>query len=188
MNHQTFEYLILKDEPLLLEEAEQLKQHLAQCESCSQLSNGWKAVEWQLDHPVLAAPAEGFANRWMSRLEVERRQSHRRQNTIFITLSLVAVVLLSLGILFISLPLIQSPEILFWTYLERLLSFAVMIDILKDLTLSLYITFGQQFSENNAWITYMPIGMIFLSGMVFEFLVLWFVSLRWITRPRRIVL
>jgi hypothetical protein len=188
MSHQPYELLLFKEQPLLPQELEQLNQHLATCESCRSLSRAWKTVERHLDHPVIIAPAEGFAARWRQRLEAERKLTHTRQNMVFLGLSTIAIVFLSLGILVVVFPLLQSPNLLFWTYVERLLSFALVIDILKDLTISFYITIGQQFSGNPAWIALLPLGIIFVIGLVFEVIVLWYISLRWITRPRRVTL
>jgi len=184
MNHQQFENLIFQDEPLENNERIQLRDHLTECSQCRDLSMAWKAVGWQLNQSAMAAPEPGFISRWNDRLVVEKKRAHKRQGVLFLSLSLGAALLLSLGILMVTVPIFQSPGLLFWTYVDRLLSVLETVDILRDIIFSLYLSIGQELSGSPGWITYLPLIMILAAGLAIEMLVLWCVTVRKITVHR----
>ncbi len=187
MNHQPFEKLILQDEPLLNTEQEQLSDHLNDCDSCRMLSLSWKAVDWQLQQSELAAPADGFADRWMVRLDKDRKRAFKRQGIFFLGLSLGAALFLTLGIIMVSIPIFQSPQLLFWAYVDRLLSLFTLMDYLRDLGFSIYLSFGQQLSGSSSWLSSLPMLLIFAAGAAFELLVLWYLVMRKITSTRQVI-
>ena len=74
MDHRHFEEKLFNDEPLSPEEARAVRQHARACASCAALFE----VNLSLHQAAMAAPAPGFANRFMLRLAARRKQQRRR--------------------------------------------------------------------------------------------------------------
>jgi hypothetical protein len=79
MNHQPFEAWIFDPGTISAEERRSMQAHLASCPQCQQLERRWKAVHQQMRARPLAAPAQGFTQRWQSGLAERRERAQRRQ-------------------------------------------------------------------------------------------------------------
>ncbi len=72
MNHQPFENWLLSEEPLLEHDERALRDHLMDCDHCSELEDAWLDVVNLFDDIPDVAPTPGFVNRWQLTLEADR--------------------------------------------------------------------------------------------------------------------
>lgn len=89
MNCRYFEHLILSRSVLsgdALPERQEvaLREHLLVCPSCKKLANSWHKVDVLFQQSALysqneVVPTPGFSDRWLARLEQEKRDNERRQ-------------------------------------------------------------------------------------------------------------
>lgn len=89
MNCRYFDHLILNRSfsagaPLTEKQEDALREHLAVCPSCSQMDKAWHKVDILLQQSVKytqsnITPRPEFTERWVMRLENERREIERRQ-------------------------------------------------------------------------------------------------------------
>lgn len=129
MAHLPFENWLLADERLKPEQERELRLHLRDCPTCDALARANLALRAA---PV-AAPAQGFALRFQSRLEAQRKIQRRRAIFGSILLALAGFGLL----LWLTLPflplLAKSPAELFslwlsmWVYLTSAVSAVTII-------------------------------------------------------------
>jgi anti-sigma factor RsiW len=178
MNHQPFQDWLFEDS-LDVTQAEALHSHLDTCNECGDLFGAFQQVENSLHSAPQVAPEPGFTLRWQAYLETERTQLHKRQVRLAFAIGVVgAVVLLgSLAVLF--WPLLDSLDALMWAGVYQLLlaiTFAgevgeVLAALAKALAPALPLVF---------WV----LGL----GLLTQASVLWVVSYRYITNPRRIVI
>lgn len=91
MNHRPFEDWLLENQPLTLEQKQELKNHLKTCNSCTALTE----VDLALKSNSMAAPTAGFTDRLTVRLAAERKLRHTRQMWGVALLGLI--VLVSMG-------------------------------------------------------------------------------------------
>jgi predicted anti-sigma-YlaC factor YlaD len=80
MSHQPFEPWLLNEANPSPEQEAALQAHLATCQECRQIRDGWLAARQTLQSSRMARPAPGFSERFNASL-AERRalQAHRRQ-------------------------------------------------------------------------------------------------------------
>lgn len=102
MNHKQYEKWILNDSPLNKEDKELLNAHLAVCENCRKLKNGWQNSLQLIHSSEQHKPAPGFSTRWQIKLQQEQRRRRIVRNRIilfssalFVLFSLTAYVILS---------------------------------------------------------------------------------------------
>jgi hypothetical protein len=90
MDHRPFNEWLLENKPLTAEEKQSLHSHLQTCTSCSALTE----VDLALKSVKLAAPAEGFGDRFKVRLAAQRKTARQRNTAGFIllTVSVLAAV------------------------------------------------------------------------------------------------
>jgi len=74
MDHRPFSDWLLENKHLTAEEKQSLKTHLQACTSCSALAE----VDLALKSVKLAAPAEGFSDRFQVRLAAQRKTARQR--------------------------------------------------------------------------------------------------------------
>lgn len=175
--HLPFEDWLLSRAMLNPAEKQSLLEHLRNCDSCRQLSTSLYEVESRLRAAPAVTPSPGFTNRWLARLEAERQKLHRRQ-TLAILLFYIggaAIVLASLGIL--GLQYFQSPETFFWSWLYRLMT---LVDLVSGA--------GEMYRVSlRTIIDLIPLtGWVLFVGILSELAVIWFVTLRLLTNPRRV--
>lgn len=183
MNHQTFEdWLFVSDDEtedrLTSPQADQLKEHLQTCAYCSQLAEALDEVEVQLQGASMLAPAPGFMSRWQIRLEMDRQKQHQRQTMGIIIFGVIAVVSLLAALVFVTLPWMRSPNVLLWTLLYRIFTMALYVDIARELLMRVFQSASSVIPSLSWWILSV--------GLISELGVLWIVSYRLLTKPRRI--
>lgn len=180
MNHQIYlDWLFEDAQDLSAQQTLSLREHLEVCEQCRALSESFQSLESVLSTAEAAAPEAGFAHRWQTRLESSQQHLYRRQ--IMTALGLVAAgLVLLIGLMLIVLwPWLRSPSLLFYTWAYQLFSIYTYADALRDFASPLL----------NAPSSAIPlIGLVFSIGFLCELAVLWVVSFRLLTNPRRITL
>ena len=179
MNHQPFENWLLQDEPLLPDEEQALQAHLAVCLNCQELESTWKGVAHRLKHAQMAAPADGFSERWKQKLALEQQRRQRRQSLAVLVLSLGAAGILALVMINLVYPLWRVPGLVFWTTVYQLFSLSQWFNMLGDLGAELLNFSGQELSLAPLWI-------LFIIGLACELGVLWLISLRRLVNPKKV--
>lgn len=105
MSHRPFEDWLLADEPLTVEQKQELRNHLRTCIECTAIAE----VNLSLRKAHTAAPAPGFAHRWQARLAAECKRQRRRQAIGLTILSLGGAGLLAWFSTPIALAVAASP-------------------------------------------------------------------------------
>lgn len=180
MNHQIYQDWLFEDaQDLSPLQAQSLQQHLEACEQCRSLSNAWHELETTLECDEMLLPAPGFALRWQKRLEDSQRRIYRRQVVRSLSLIIAGMALLA-GLMLAGLwPWLRSPSLLFYTWVYRVFSIYTFADALRNLASPLM----------NLSTRAVPLAaMVFGFGFLCELAVLWVVSFRLLTNPRRITL
>jgi anti-sigma factor RsiW len=177
MNHQQFEEWLFADQTLTPQEEAVLQEHLAGCESCRLLAASWREVERDLRKAPVEAPALGFTLRWQVRLEGQQRRLHRRQSVVLLGYSIAGVFLLLGSLLILLWPQLQSPEALFYTWLYQIASLVAYFSFAGVVLSSIFRT-----ATNIVPLVW----WILIAGILCELGVLWVVSVRMLTNPRRI--
>ena len=182
MNHQPYEDWLLvnparSEEALSAEQSAALGEHLAECEACRQLADALGAMESQLQMAPMLAPEPGFAGRWQARLEAERARVHRRQSLGLLTMSASGAVLLIGVILATSWPLVKSPGMLALIALYQASRLAMLVASSQHFLAGFFRSAGFSLP----WMTW-----VLVVGVVCQLGVLWIVSYRFLTNPRRI--
>ena len=176
MEHRVFEDWLFTEDPLSPQEQEALREHLSECESCRTLSKAWQNVEAELRVAEITPPAAGFTARWQARLEADAQRMQRKQSLAILGLSMGGAALLLGSLLVLLWPVLQSPQVLFWTWIYRLMGLYTTLGTVQEFTSVLLRTmFGV-----------IPlIWWVIIAGILSELGVLWVVSLRWLTNPQR---
>jgi predicted anti-sigma-YlaC factor YlaD len=179
MNHKpTIDWLFEDPDELSQTQSELLQEHLAECESCQELAESSLQVAIALKRAEQFEPEPGFASRWQVRLQASREKAHRRQ--IIATLAFVlGGILLLIGLLVsIAWPWLRSPDLLLWTWIYQWITLFTYANALREVILP------------TIWgITdLMPLAAwVFGFGLLSEMAVLWVVSYRLLTNPRRVI-
>ena len=105
MNHQPFEEWLFEPEPLTLKQKRELQAHLKDCPQCSALAE----VGLALQSTRMAAPAEGFTDRFQIRLEVRKLALRRRNIWGFVLLTVGVLLVISWLAWPLVSPVIHSP-------------------------------------------------------------------------------
>ncbi|OGO35003.1 MAG: hypothetical protein A2W35_17615 [Chloroflexi bacterium RBG_16_57_11] len=176
MTHLPFQDWLFED-TLDVIQADALHSHLETCVECRSLEGAFQQVEHSLRSTSQVAPAAGFTLRWQEKLEVERGRLHKHQIRLAFAFGLGGALILlgSLAILF--WPLLDSLDALLWAVVYQLyLAFTVVHQvggILAALARALAPALPLLF-----W--------VLILGLLTQASVLWVVSYRYITNPRRI--
>jgi hypothetical protein len=72
MNHQPFENWLFSEEPLPKDDKRALRDHLVDCDRCSELEDAWLDVANLFAEVPEVEPAPGFVNRWQATLEADQ--------------------------------------------------------------------------------------------------------------------
>jgi hypothetical protein len=117
MNHRPFEDWLLEDEYLTVQQQRELQIHLRSCTTCAALASSNLA----LHSKHLAAPDQGFAERFRPRLAAWKREQLKRQ-----AIGTVILVLAGLGLLYalagpLMIQAVRSPA----TWLSQATSYVV---------------------------------------------------------------
>ena len=178
MNHQPFEDWLFEQEDLNEQQLAELSRHLQACETCRTLENALSKMETTLREQPALAPEAGFSGRWQKRLEVERQRAHRRQTISMLALCAGGAVGLLALLTALVWPWLRSPEALAWVGLYRMLVVYSYIQGVGQ-------TFGDMFLSL-AGATSLVVW-VFAFGLFSELSMLWVVSYRLLTNPRRIM-
>jgi len=177
MNHQQFEEWLFSDQTLTPQEEAVLQDHLEGCESCRLLAASWREVERDLREAPFEAPVPGFTLRWRRRLEAQQRRLHRRQSVVLLGYSIAGVFLLLGSLTILLWPQLQSPNTLFYTWLYQIVSLVAYFSFAGEILSSIFRT-----ATNIVPLVW----WILILGILSELGVLWVVSFRMLTNPRRI--
>jgi len=176
MDHELYETWLFSLDPLSPHDAHSLAEHLQECESCRLLAGAWRVAEKELRSTPLLEPLPGFAGRWQARLASDRTRLHRRQTMALLVLATGVAAILTASLVLLTWPLMLSPGLTVMGWSARLLTFATYMDIVQSFLRTLL---GAMSS------TIPPVGWVFFAGILTELAVLWVVSYRWLTNPRR---
>lgn len=102
MNHKQFESWILDDPTLSAEEQAQLDAHLATCEDCRTLKNGWENSMKALQCVEMQKPILGFAERFEKKMAFEHRKRAIVRRRLIIIISAFALLTALTAYIFIS--------------------------------------------------------------------------------------
>ena len=178
MNHQPFQDWLFED-TLDVTQADALHSHLETCVECRSLAGAFHQLEHNLRAAPLVAPTDGFTLRWQARLDAERGSLHRRQVWLALGIGLSGA-LTFLGLLALLLwPLLDSLDALLWAGAYQLyLAYAFALAVGETLG-----------ALAGALAPALPLVFwVVALGLLTQACVLWVVSYRYITNPRRIVI
>ena len=183
MKHRPFEDWLFADDQmddiLPSRDTAALEEHLQSCSSCRDLAGAWRGVESQLRMAPSVAPRPGFASRWQARLEAEHKRLERRQSLAVLGFNLTGAALLFGSLALLALPALESPRVLLWAWLYQFLQLLSYVFVAQDLLSTLIKGLASGIPL---------VGWVFLAGMICELAVLWVVSFRLLTKPRRITI
>jgi predicted anti-sigma-YlaC factor YlaD len=181
MNHRIYEDWLFasQDEPQALtpEQHNALHEHVQDCESCRSLAIAWEQVEAELRDEPMLAPEPGFSMRWQVRFQADRLQHHQRQTTALLILSSLGVVTLLGVMIALAWPWIDTPGVFLWVGLYRLFTLFAYADA-AEAFMATFLQTATGVIPFAAW--------VILAGLLSELAVLWGVSYRLLTNPRRI--
>ncbi|MBN1147839.1 MAG: hypothetical protein JXA78_11345 [Anaerolineales bacterium] len=181
MNHRSYEDWLFAsyddDEQLPAQQAADLQAHLQDCETCRSLAAAWEQVETELRQAPLLAPQPGFALRWQANLEADRQRMHQRQTAAALLITSFGVAALVILILALLWPWVRTPGVFVWVWLYRLITMLSYADALRGL-----LSATLQAASGAVSLA----GGLLFAGLLSELAVLWVVSYRLLTNPRRI--
>ncbi len=172
MEHRPYEDWLLNDERLTPEQQRDLRRHTANCPKCAALAR----ATLSLRAAPLATPANGFALRFQSRLQAERKIQQKRATTGLVLLSFIGtgVLIWLIRPLFPYLSL--SPAQLFVTWVSALIYISSALQALGTLGS----VFGRVVLE---LVPVSALGGIFLLAGALS--ALWVLSLRKISNKQK---
>jgi hypothetical protein len=176
MNHQHFKEWLISEEPLSLEQSQELEVHIKDCVSCQQLQTAWSDVHHIIKDTTDVDPMPGFTSRWEMRWKQQHKHAQKRLIWIVST-SLASIAIFVSFLLSLQLfELIRSPEQVALVFISR---FAVLISYLtitKD-----YLNFLSIYLPRVSF----PI-IVFAFGMMTLLCVIWLATMKQISRAWRI--
>ena len=182
MNHRLYEdWLFIHLDPnagaLTAQQAADLHAHVQQCASCQRLASSWRETDVELRRRTMVEPAPGFSTRWQARLEADRKRLHQRQSLLVLAFYMGAAFLVMGSLLALLWPWLGSPEVVFWTWFYRMFTLASYAEVLQGFLRTFFQVAAGSVS---------PTFWMFFVGILSEVAVLWVVSFRLITNPRRV--
>lgn len=182
MNHQPYLEWIFSDGEIGLDRLNQQQryefdQHLNSCSSCRSLFSAWHATEVYLQNQSLISPKPGFTSRWKLRLEEDRKLFHRRQTKVTLAVSIGGSLLLLVLLFLLTWPWLRSPSLLVWTWIYHIFFLYSYVGLVNEIIVR--VIQSATFVIPITW-------LIILIGILSELGVLWIVSYRLLTNPRRI--
>lgn len=171
------DWLFAEPESLSPSEAGELQQHLLECPECRAQSRALTEAERCLRSQPLLSPAKGFTARWQARLQAERDLRHRRQTSLVVGISLSSIVTLFGTLMLYLWPWMVSYETVIWAFLYQFYWIYQFLAAVGEFLTRLFLAVS---------VVFPPVLLLFVVGMMFELGVLWIVSYRFLTNPRRI--
>jgi hypothetical protein len=177
MDHQSFEYLLLSDEPMSADQQKSIQVHLDTCESCRILATAWGEVGYQLHTASIMPPKSGFVGRWQENLEAYRQKKALRQS--IFTLGITSVSAIFLFILFNTQLVLNfnSPAELLLAAADRLADLFSFVNASAEVLITLFRAFPGV-SLLTLWVGFAALCSLSL---------LWIASIYQFTFQRRIV-
>lgn len=182
MNHKLYEewlFTYLESDDLEDEQSALLQDHLRNCKGCQELASSWREMDQQLFHAVLVSPRTGFSDRWQARFEKENQFLQRRQTMAALVFAFGGVIVLFGSLLLLAWPWLGMPEVFVWGWVYRMMAMFSYYEPANSI-LSAFV----QISSGKI----SPFWWILFAGLLSEMVVLWLVSYRWLTNPRRIMI
>jgi len=178
MNHLPYEdWLFERPEDLTEQQNAELQTHLEDCMHCRNLVASLGVVEHTLRCAPMLFPAAGFTTRWQARLEAERRRAHRRQVALTLGGSLAGLGALRACLALLTWPRLDSIDATFWAGLYQLRGIYSALQAIGQFFRSLLL---EVFDV-------LPLAIVILGfGLISQLGVLWVVSYRLLTNPRRL--
>jgi len=178
-NHLLIEEWLLSASSLTPEEHQLLQEHLKSCEDCRLLSEAWQEVEFRLKASPMRSPEPGFIDRWQLRLADDRLKQQRRQSLSTLALGGAAalVLLVILGVW--AWPLLRDPlpYLMLWSY-QLITTFYRISGVGQALGTVARAIFG--LVPGTLWVAL----LVALGSLG----VIWIVTFRKLTSPRRVIL
>ena len=177
MTHQPFQDWLFED-TVDSQKADALHSHLETCVECRSLAGAFHQVERSLHTAPLVAPAEGFSLRFQARLGAERDRLHRRQVKLALVVGVSGALILLALLAVLLWPLLDSLDALLWAGAYQLYLAFVFVRGAGE--------FFAAFAKGLALV--LPLAVWVLAvGLFTQAIVLWVVSYRYMTNPRRIL-
>lgn len=177
MNHKPYEDLIFTSDGLTSSDRVLLKDHLAVCDDCRDLSHAWEHVAIELKASPPVAPVPGFTARWMQRFEADLARQERKQSLLILAFCIVGAGLLLGALALLSLPMAKSPIVLIMAWISKAWVVFSTATLVQDMAA---VVFKALFS------TVSPYWLILVLGVGSLLAVLWAASLRVLMMPRRV--
>lgn len=98
--HHPYETWILQDAALNEDEQRRLNAHLAVCQECRQIKNGWQQTIGMLKSAPVKTPEAGFSQRWKNSLADRRARQHAAQIRRFFKIMIGTNLFTFLGLIF----------------------------------------------------------------------------------------
>jgi hypothetical protein len=154
-----------------------LQEHLAECNSCQAVSESFRTLEVALHRTEKVEPDAGFSDRWQLRLLAHRQKIHRRQTITTLAFMLGGILALVVLLVLISLPWLRSPSLLVWIWIYQWIALLTYANSLREVLTPAILGIAD-LVPLLAW--------VFGFGIICELAVMWVVSFRLLTYPRRI--
>lgn len=177
MTHQPYQDWLFED-TLDVTQTDALRSHLDACVECRSLVGAFHQVEHSLRTAPLVAPTPGFTLRWQDKLDAERSRLHRRQVRLALAFGLSGAFILLALLAVLLWPLLDLLDALLWAGAYQFyLVYAFVLNAGQALG---------AFAKGLALV--MPLAVWVLAvGLLTQASVLWVVSYRYMTNPRRIL-
>jgi hypothetical protein len=177
MNHQPYRDWLFED-TLDSSKADALHSHLDACVECRSLVGAFHQVEHSLHTAPLVAPSEGFTLRFQERLDAERVRLHRRQIRLALVFGISGALILLVLLAILFWPLLDSLNAFLWAAAYQLYLGLIFVRQAGQ--------FLAVFAKGLALVLPLAVWVLAL-GMFTQAIVLWVVSYRYMTNPRRIL-
>jgi hypothetical protein len=178
-NHLLIEEWLLSASDLAPEQSQQLQEHLKSCESCRQLAEAWREVEYQLKTSPMRSPEPGFTARWQRRFVEDHLRRQKWQAISIMAVGGGAALALLTALAIWLIPVVQNPlpYLMLWSY---------------QLTTTFYTVSGVGGALGTvvrAILRLVP-GTLWVALLVAlgSLGVIWIVAFRKLTSPRRVIL
>jgi predicted anti-sigma-YlaC factor YlaD len=179
MTHQPYEdWMFEAPQDLDPQQMLELNSHLALCAGCRALAGSLGQAEALLRRQEQAAPADGFSLRFEERLAAERSRRHNRQTLLTFLLALAGVGGLILGLGGLIWPYRSMLDGSLWAGVYQFISALAVVQMVGQF-LSVFL---------RSAFAALPIALWVLGlGLLSQLAVLWVVSFRVLTNPRRMI-
>jgi len=183
MNHQPYlDWIFYDDETVedqrTLQQQKEFEEHLQGCSYCRSISDAWRGTEGCLQSQTMISPSPGFSSRWKVRLEEDRKLSHRHQTQATLVVSIGGAFLLLASLAILTWPWLSSPSLLLWTWIYHIFTLYSYVELVQEIVIRLL---------QSATVAVSISWLIISIGLLSELGVLWIVSYRLLTNPRRIL-